>query len=83
MRVSDKTIGVFRMYVGNGTIGTKRKFELCVTTTPAGDITGCPVVKLIEEDGSYHEVVFELDDVLDIAIDAIDMWEGERVQEGE
>ena len=78
MRVSDKTIGVFRMYVGNGTIGDGRKFELCVTTTPAGDITGCPVVKVIEEDGSYHEVVFDLDDVINAALDAIDEGESER-----
>ena len=78
MRVSYKPIGVFRMYVGDGTIEDGRKFELCVTTTSAGDLTGCPVVRLIEEDGSYHEVVFGLDDVINAALDAIDEWEVKR-----
>lgn len=72
MRIKKNDInGVFRMFVGNGTIG-KLNFELEVTTTPAGDIAGMPIVRFLNQDGTKDEVLFELKDLLKIAQDALE-----------
>ncbi len=66
------TIGVMRLRTGYGTTDDDEEFEFSVTVNGIGAIVGMPVVRIMHGDGSYHEVVFELDDVLGHALSAIE-----------
>ena len=71
MKTKDGIMGVFRMFVGDGTYHGI-KFDLCVTTTPAGDLTGMPIVSFKDDDGkTIGTACLELEEVLDMAAEAL------------